>query len=67
MHTQASKRVALQYTPLYERTAKKDALVIRSDVHQMIGNFSGTLKTNEGEIKIIDEAVGWSEDHHARW
>jgi hypothetical protein len=47
--------------------AKTDALVIRSEVHQMIGRFKGTLKPDQGEPIQVEEAIGWAEDHHARW
>jgi hypothetical protein len=59
--------VDLKFTPFYERVAKTDALVIRSEVHQMIGHFTGTLKPDQGEPIHIKDAIGWAEDHHARW
>ncbi len=67
LYTTATDRVDLMFTPFYERVAKTDALVIRSEVHQMIGRFSGTLKTELGESIPIADAIGWAEDHHARW
>ncbi len=67
LHTTATDRVDLLFTPFFERVAKTDALVIRSEVHQMIGRFSGTLKTYQGDpIQVLD-AIGWAEDHQARW
>ncbi len=67
LHTTATKRVDLEFTPFYERVAKTDALIIKSEVHQMIGRFSGTLKADDGEPIHISDAIGWAEDHHARW
>jgi hypothetical protein len=67
LKTTATDRVDLVFTPFFERVAKTDALVIRSEVHQMIGKFKGTLKTDEGESIQIDGAIGWAEDHNARW
>ena len=67
LHTTATDRVDLQFTPFYERVAKTDALVIVSECHQMIGRFNGTLKTDAGESIPIADAIGWAEDHHARW
>ena len=67
LHTTTTDRVNLQFTPFYERLAKTDALVINSEVHQMIGKFSGVLKTDTGEAIQISDAIGWAEDHHARW
>jgi hypothetical protein len=65
--TTVTDRVDLQFEPFFERMAKTDALVIRSEVHQMIGRFHGTLKTDAGETIQIDDAIGWAEDHNARW
>ncbi|MBW6466989.1 MAG: DUF2804 domain-containing protein [Brevefilum sp.] len=67
LHTSVTDRVDLKFTPFYERVAKTDALVIRSEVHQMIGHFTGTLKPDQGEPIDIKNALGWAEDHHARW
>ena len=67
LKTSVTDRVDLVFTPFFERVAKTDALIIRSEVHQMIGRFAGRLKTDEGEEILIDNAIGWAEDHHARW
>lgn len=67
LHTTVTDRVDLKFSPFYERVAKTNALIISSEVHQMIGRFTGTLKTPQGETIEITEAVGWAEDHHARW
>lgn len=67
LHTTATPRVDLTFVPFYERVAKTSALVISSEVHQMIGKFSGTLQTETGESLAIEDAIGWAEDHHARW
>ena len=67
LHTTATDRVNLRFTPFYERVAKTDALIIKSEVHQMIGHFNGTLNTGQGAPLQISDAIGWAEDHHARW
>ena len=67
IRTHASDQVDLSFTPFYERIAKTDAVLIRSEVHQMIGRFCGVLKTDDGETIPIKDAIGWAEDHHARW
>jgi hypothetical protein len=67
LHTTATDRVDLTFTPFFERVAKTDALVIRSEVHQMIGRFTGTLKPDQGDPIHIENAIGWAEDHQARW
>ena len=67
MKTSITDRVDLTFMPFFERTAKSDALIIHSEVHQMIGRFKGTLKGEDGKLIHIDQAVGWAEDHHAKW
>ena len=60
-------RVDLHFEPFFERHAKTDALLIYSEVHQMFGRFNGILHTGSGNPIQIDNAIGWAEDHHARW
>lgn len=67
MKTSLTDRVNLVFTPFFERTAKSNALVIHSEVHQMIGRFTGTIRTEDDELIPIDQAIGWAEDHHASW
>lgn len=67
LYTSVTDRVDLVFTPFYERHAKTDALIVHSEVHQMFGRFSGTLNTKQGESIAISDAIGWAEDHHARW
>lgn len=67
IRTDGSDRVDLSFEPFYERIARSDFLVVRSEIHQMIGRFSGTLTTDGGGRIAIDRAVGSAEDHLARW
>ncbi len=67
LETTITNRVDLIFTPFFERVAKTDALVIKSEVHQMIGTFEGMLRTDDGEAIPIMDAIGWAEDHHAKW
>ena len=60
-------RLDLTFTPFFERVAKTDMVVIRSEVHQMIGHFDGMMLGENGEAIEVRRAVGWAEDHHARW
>lgn len=67
LQTAETKRVDLTFTPFFERIAKTDMAIIRSEVHQMIGYFDGTVEGEGGEIIQVSRAVGWAEDHHSRW
>ena len=67
LHTAETGRVDLTFTPFFERIAKTDMAIIRSEVHQMIGHFDGTVEGKDGEVIQVSHAVGWAEDHHSRW
>ncbi len=67
LQTAETGRVDLTFTPFFERIAKTDMAIIRSEVHQMIGYFDGTIEGEGGEAIRVSHAVGWAEDHHARW
>lgn len=63
----ASDRLDLTFTPFLDRTAKTNLLLIRSEVHQMFGHYSGTVVDDAGNDVHIDGVVGWAEEHRARW
>lgn len=65
--TSATPLIDLTFTPFFERKAKTEAIILRSEVHQMIGRFQGTLRDENGQEYPIENLVGWAEEHHARW
>jgi len=67
IRTRETDQVDLLFEPFFERVARTDALVVRSEVHQMMGRFTGTVVTEGGERIAIERMVGWAEEHHARW
>lgn len=67
LRTAETDRVNLEFVPIYERIAKTKAVIIDSEVHQMIGHYSGYVITDEGEKIEIESMLGWAEDHQARW
>ena len=60
-------RLELVFTPFFERVAKTDALVLKSEVHQMFGRYNGHVVTDDGENLAITDLIGWAEEHNARW
>lgn len=62
-----SDLVDLEFKPFFERMAKTEAIILGSEVHQMIGRFSGMVKDAAGKSYSIDDFVGWAEEHKARW
>lgn len=62
-----SDRIDLTFTPFLDRTAKTNLGLIRSEVHQMFGHYSGSVVDDTGSDIAIDGVIGWAEEHHARW
>jgi hypothetical protein len=62
-----SQRVDLRFAPFYERIAATNFVVLTSEVHQMIGRFSGRLTDDAGRVIEIRDQAGWAEEHRARW
>jgi hypothetical protein len=54
--------VDLVFTPFLERTAKLDLRVLRTELHLCFGRWSGRVLD-----RSIDRALGWAEEHRARW
>jgi len=59
--------VNLEFTPFYERIAKSNLIIITSEVHQMVGHFSGYIRTEDGELIKIEHLLGCAESHIAKW
>lgn len=67
LHSAFSDAVDLTFTPFYERVAKTDFWLLRSEVHQMIGKFAGTLTAEDGCKFSVADVIGWAEEHNAKW
>jgi hypothetical protein len=62
-----SDRIDLRLDPIFERAAKTDLLLLKSDVHQVFGRYSGTVRDDAGTPVAIDGLMGWVEQQDARW
>ena len=60
-------RLDLVFTPFFERVAKTDLKLLRSEVHQMFGRYNGTLTCDSGEKLEVRDVIGWAEEHNAKW
>ena len=58
--------VELVFTPSFDRFTKTNAIVIFSQVHQMLGTFEGTIRAGSKEF-VIRDVFGWAEEHIALW
>lgn len=63
----SSGRIALTFTPFYERIAATNVSIIQSEVHQMIGHYHGQIHLSTSESIEIKNLLGTIEDHAARW
>jgi hypothetical protein len=61
------KRLDLTFEPFLERVATTDLRLLRSEVHQMFGRYSGVVHTDRGEVIELNGLVGFAEEHYARW
>jgi hypothetical protein len=59
--------LSLTFVPFLERVAKTNFQILRSEVHQMFGRYSGIVMTDQNETIQISNLVGFAEEHHARW
>ena len=66
MKTESSNAVDLTFTPFYEKRNRGFFIILDAQVHQQFGYYSGTLVA-DGRTIQIDKAVGWAEEHVARW
>ncbi|MDF5591304.1 DUF2804 domain-containing protein, partial [Vibrio parahaemolyticus] len=65
--TSEDKRVNLQFTPLNRRSEKKNFWLLKSNFRQYIGYFSGYLIDGNGIKHQLEEVMGLTEDHYAKW
>ena len=65
--TSPDGRLNLVFTPFFERVAKTDMKILRSEVHQMFGKYNGTVISDEGKKITITDLIGWAEEHNAKW
>lgn len=67
LRSEGSDAVDLTFTPFYERIARTEAVILGSVVHQLIGRYAGVLRPAGGAPVAVDGAIGWAEEHRARW
>ena len=60
-------RLDLTFTPFKERLAKTSLGIIDSEVHQMFGHYNGHFTTETGDVILVQNLIGFAEEHHARW
>jgi len=65
--TKFSNDVNLTFKPFFQRTAKADRKLIRSEVLQLFGYFNGTIQLPDDSVLQIRQMLGSSDEHYAKW
>jgi hypothetical protein len=65
--TEPSGRLDAAFQPASERVARLNLLLIRSEVHQLFGTWTGRAVTDTGETVDLPALPGFAEEHRARW
>ncbi len=60
-------RLTLELSPRYDKHTKVDALMLRTETHQVFGTWSGSFTTDEGELLTLDGLQGFAEESRSRW
>lgn len=67
MRTTESDRVDLTFTPVYSRGQDTNMVVMRMQLKQVMGHFSGRIHLPDGTPLSVQGLPGIAEDHIARW
>ena len=67
IRTRFSNIVDLTFTPFFERVSMTDVKLVRTEVHQLVGYFDGSVQLHDGSMLQIRQMLGCSEEHVAKW
>ncbi|MBD8025903.1 DUF2804 domain-containing protein [Ureibacillus sp. Re31] len=65
--TKFSDQVILTFHPFFERVAKTDVKLVKSEVHQLVGYYNGQVTLEDGSTLVIQQMLGCIEEHVAKW
>lgn len=65
--TKSSSRVDLEFSPRYDRSADTNIILVKSNMHQVFGHFTGQVVLDSGETAVIENIPGCVEEHYAIW
>lgn len=60
-------QIELTFTPLNKRSEKLNFWLLKSNFRQFIGHFSGVITDNDGRQHTLNNVLGLTEDHYAKW
>lgn len=65
--TSQDKRIDLIFKPKNQRSEKKNFWFLKSNFRQFVGYFSGYVIDGNGIKHELEEVMGLTEDHYAKW
>jgi len=65
--TSNDHRFQMDFTPIHDRAADVNALVVRSTQHQVFGRYSGFVVLDDGSRIEIENLLGFAEQVRNRW
>ena len=54
-------------TPRYDKHTGTNAVLLRTEVHQVFGTWSGTVVGEDGAERTLHDAQGFAEESRSRW
>ncbi|MBI1320038.1 MAG: DUF2804 family protein [Candidatus Hydrogenedens sp.] len=66
LHSPGSDAVDLELVPFHDKHSRVNLGLLRTGVHQCFGHFCGTIRAG-GHTAELQHALGWAEEHWARW
>lgn len=60
-------QVDLVFTPFHNRSARTDIGLLANRTDQCFGHYTGSIRTDDGELIAVDRLLGWAEDVRMRW
>lgn len=61
------ERLDVTLTPFHERVSRTNLGVLRSEIHQCFGRWTGWVADDAGDRVRVDGLVGWAEEARNRW
>lgn len=59
--------IELTLIPRLDKHSRTNALVLRTEVHQCFGTWSGTVRAEDGSVLHVDGIDGFAEESRSRW
>lgn len=62
-----SGQIDLTFTPKNVRKERLNLWLLKSNFRQFVGRFKGTISLSDARLIELDDVMGLTEDHFAKW